>query len=1670
MPKQVKAALTAALVVFVVAVTGGMAVGTIGLFGAGAGALGLATLSFATTLVTSLIGGMGSKGISASSGNFGTKIAQRNGIAPRQLIYGECRVGGTIVHMSTSGTDNNLLHMVIVLSGHEVEGLQSVIANDTTLTTSTSTINGSTVHTVTSSKYTNSDNDNNLGSGRLMRFSFEDGSQTSANGFAAAQCPSLTSTDKFLGCSYVYFQMVYDSEKIGGAIPNLAFVIRGKKVFDPRDSSTAYSTNPALIVRDYLSNTLYGLKANSSEINDATTAGGFGAAANICDQTVTLSDGSTTETRYTCNGFSNFAADGGGLMEALLSSCAGTLTYTNGKFNMFAGATQTPSLTITDDNLLAPLKINTGGGTGSLFNAIKPVFVDSAVKFQAADGQVYEDSGFLSADTPSGESSANYKKQLELQLPFTTSKTMAERLSRIALKSQRQTASVSVLTDLKFMQLQPGDWVYFTNERLSYNQKIFQVIGTNMEMVEVEGSDAQMVATRLELKETATSVFDFAGSDYQDPIDEGGDTGNGDNTISAPSGLSLAQQSVVEGATTKADIKVSWTNAANDLIIGTEIQYKLSTDSDYTSDIMVGKGVSTGLIPNVVVGKTYNVRLKHIASTGVASAYTSAVNITITSATAPSTPTNWSASSNAKFGIVLNWTNPPETNFRAVKIYRKTSTGTPTNDNNVVSTLGGEPSSTGRDFQNLADGLEAGTTYYFWIRSVNHLGVESAISSMISATFTAGPGDIGILSLADIDSAQDSKLDGVEAGATLGATAGTNLKDSGNNTLSDEDVRNSDLSVDFTGNTTFRIKKGTTVIDSQAFGKANVGLSDLDSLEPGTGTKLSGIEANATVGATAGTNLKDSSNNTLGDEDVRNDDLSLAFSGTNIQIKKGTTQIGSNVDAPDALKNAQVTLAKDGSGNLSLNNAGAGNVSFDSGDVGLGNVANKRQVDVDLTNAPDAIKNAEITSSDVVGPSGKLFTSLPESGATVGATAGSNLKDSSNNTLGDEDVKNDDLSLAFSGTDLQLKKGSTQIGSNLGAPNALKNDQLSISKVGGAVRLTGGSGSSSDVSFDNSDVGLGNVLNATQVKTDLTNAPDAIKNDQLSISKVGGAVRLTGGSGSSSDVSFDNSDVGLGNVLNAAQVKTDLTNAPDAIKNSEITSSDVVGPSGKLFTSLPESGATVGARADDNLLDSNGNDLGDGDIVTSQGTSNDTSNVSGRAAATVKTEAQVGNNTGTNFAALVDDLNDPSATLNITGERITGGVIEGSLIKTDELDLITKGTDADGTTIVVNSTMSSDFIADIGTGSGMYMGGVAVKLNTSASPILGASIHLDIREGSSSTNLFSKYFPIGIKEGNQYYDTGDQYTNSEDRMNMEFMFFYDGTQTLKAYITADSNSSSSSLNVRLRAVKFGAEQPNAFTFTDELSLTKASNTTTYETSNTVTLGGFSGNLTASVSGHSSAQMSVNSGTFTGVSQSVDSGDTIQLRILKPNTDATTRSATLNVGGVQDTYTIRTTGTYVPDPEDSYGCFPANTQILMADGRTQPIQNVAVGELVQTFNLVTQLYEPKQVEYVMTPKEDVVWEIRFRDGKVLKTTDAHPLLGADGKWWAIDAVKALEEHKVDCQQLKVGDKLLSNYSHIEILSIQELDRQTVYNLSEVVDNHNFIADGFVVHNVAQEIKP
>ena len=67
------------------------------------------------------------------------------------------------------------------------------------------------------------------------------------------------------------------------------------------------------------------------------------------------------------------------------------------------------------------------------------------------------------------------------------------------------------------------------------------------------------------------------------------------------------------------------------------------------------------------------------------SAYTSNVNITIAAASAaPSDPSNLSATTGKAFNIVVSYTNPNNSDLKAVKIYRKTSNSTPSSDSDSL--------------------------------------------------------------------------------------------------------------------------------------------------------------------------------------------------------------------------------------------------------------------------------------------------------------------------------------------------------------------------------------------------------------------------------------------------------------------------------------------------------------------------------------------------------------------------------------------------------------------------------------------------------------------------------------------------------------------------------------------------------------------------------------------------------------------------------------------------------------------------------------------------------------------------------------------------------------------------------------------------------------------------
>ena len=194
-----------------------------------------------------------------------------------QIIYGKVRVGGARIYDEATGENNKYLHRVVAVAGHEIQSFDEIYINDEIVT-----LDGS--GNVTSpSKYNGK-----------VRIKLHLGSpDQTADTFLVDESAHWTTEHRLRGIAYMYVRLAFDADVFPNGIPEITATISGKKVYDPRTSTTAWSDNPALCLRDYLTSS-YGIAEDTDNIDDALVI----AAANVCDQTNT--DAGTT--RYTCNG------------------------------------------------------------------------------------------------------------------------------------------------------------------------------------------------------------------------------------------------------------------------------------------------------------------------------------------------------------------------------------------------------------------------------------------------------------------------------------------------------------------------------------------------------------------------------------------------------------------------------------------------------------------------------------------------------------------------------------------------------------------------------------------------------------------------------------------------------------------------------------------------------------------------------------------------------------------------------------------------------------------------------------------------------------------------------------------------------------------------------------------------------------------------------------------------------------------------------------------------------------------------------------------------------------------------------------------------------------------------------------------------------------------------
>ena len=542
-------------------------------------------------------------------------ISVRQAIAHWQIIYGEVgRVTGppTFMHITETG-GNKYFHVVYTIAGHQIESIDKIYFNGEEVV-----FDGNGDATGKYEGYAKMD----------QRLGSPD--QTAFAGLIADAPDKWTSDHRQRGCACVYIRFKWKSDLYpGGGLPNVNFDVKGKNnIYDPRTSTYGYTNNAALIVGDYFMEQSFGMAAPQDEMDMPTLI----EAANICDENVALKAGGT-EKRYTANGTFTVEEKPRDIIPQLLTACGGKVVENGGEWSVYVAAYRAPVTTVGLGDLRGPLEVQTLVSRRDNFNAVKGVFVSPENNWQPSDFPGVTSSTF---ETEDGEQV--YK---DIELPFTTSPSMAQRLAKIDLLAARQPITITAPVNISKFKAMAGDVLQFDDpDRYGFSNKPFEVIESGF-AVDSDGEDP-IYGVDLLLRETDPSIYDWSTSEEQDYDPAPNTTLPSLQDVSEPTGLALASGTdelfLRQDGTVFSRIKVSWAASTDAFVLSGgyyEVQYKKSSDSEWEKAGNVDGEETFTHILEVEDSQNYDVRIRAVNVGDAKSDWVSVLGHTVVGKTAP---------------------------------------------------------------------------------------------------------------------------------------------------------------------------------------------------------------------------------------------------------------------------------------------------------------------------------------------------------------------------------------------------------------------------------------------------------------------------------------------------------------------------------------------------------------------------------------------------------------------------------------------------------------------------------------------------------------------------------------------------------------------------------------------------------------------------------------------------------------------------------------------------------------------------------------------------------------------------------------------------------------------------------------------------------------------------
>lgn len=472
----------------------------------------------------------------------------------RSRVYGRARIADGVIFKGTHGDKNQYLTVVIALAGHEIDAVEGIYFNDQLVSLDgggnvlTAPWSGSVVATDTitippgQASITLAGNlasgsisvvvpGSNAGRGadQVISYSVSGNVVTPDAGYIgqfrrvlfqtsapnskarvraflgspfqnlsselAADFPSLiTSAHRFGNIAALVCRFVYDQDAYPTGVPTVSAVIRGARIFDPRDGQTRWTENPALIARDWALSPNGG-SAQLADLDDASII----AAANACDVpvsfTTTNADGSSsTQTlpTYTAGLAARTDQKPDEVLAAIVNAMAGRWAWAGGRLRMRAGSYTAPVATITEDWVTdkGDIELVSTLPRTELVNVVTATIANKAADYVVAPIPRIAPSEYITAD--GGE------YPLDLQLDAVTDVAHAGHVAGVMLREGRQALTLSLPCNLRALPLELFDVVAVTLPRFGFSAKPFEVVGWGF---------SQQGGIKVTLRETDASIY-----------------------------------------------------------------------------------------------------------------------------------------------------------------------------------------------------------------------------------------------------------------------------------------------------------------------------------------------------------------------------------------------------------------------------------------------------------------------------------------------------------------------------------------------------------------------------------------------------------------------------------------------------------------------------------------------------------------------------------------------------------------------------------------------------------------------------------------------------------------------------------------------------------------------------------------------------------------------------------------------------------------------------------------------------------------------------------------------------------------------------------------------------------------------------------------------------------